>query len=377
MLNVTVYDLGQPQKSQSKLLPVFILDSNDNRPVFQKSLATFHLPENAFNGTLIFCLNASDADIEDNAKITYLMQTETRDFFVNISTGCICLASALDREKLDKYELHIIAKDNGEPALTAEAVINILVEDINDNAPIFGVQEFIFKVREDIPRGTVVAAIEATDIDIGPNGEIFFSIKEELAVEELFKIDKHTGVIRTLGYLDYEKRQVHNLIVSAIDRGSPSLTTDMPVVIEIIDVNENRFTPEFGDFVYTGKVKENLPSRSFVMNITAKDADINGPDSKISYSIRGGDGLGVFTVNDEGKLIKTSMHCKLCNKFIVYGLFSYKGVIRTLSHLDAETKSSYWLTLCAQDHAIIPLSSCVQVNKSLYFYFICNNNSEW
>uniref|UniRef100_A0A0A1WPP1 Fat-like cadherin-related tumor suppressor homolog n=1 Tax=Zeugodacus cucurbitae TaxID=28588 RepID=A0A0A1WPP1_ZEUCU len=337
VLNVTVYDLGQPQKSQSKFLPVFILDSNDNRPVFQKSLATFHLPENAFNGTLIFCLNASDADIEENAKITYLKQTETRDFFVNISTGCIYLANALDREKLDKYELHIIAKDNGEPALTAEAVINILVEDINDNAPIFGVQEFIFKVREDIPRGTVVAAIEATDIDIGPNGEIFFSIKEELATEELFKIDKHTGVIRTLGYLDYEKRQVHNLIVSAIDRGSPSLTTDMPVVIEIIDVNENRFAPEFGDFVYTGKVKENLPSRSFVMNITAKDADINGPDSKISYSIRGGDGLGVFTVNDE-------------------------GIIRTLSHLDAETKSSYWLTLCAQDHAIIPLSSCVQVN---------------
>jgi len=146
----------------------------------------------------------------------------------------------------------------------------------------------------------ILAIIEAVDEDIGPNAEIQFSLKEETQDEELFRIDKHTGAIRTQGYLDYENKQVHNLIVSAIDGGDPSLTSDMSIVIMIIDVNENRFAPEFDDFVYEGKVKENKPKGTFVMNVTARDMDTVDLNSKITYSITGGDGLGIFAVNDQG-----------------------------------------------------------------------------
>ncbi|XP_015050872.2 fat-like cadherin-related tumor suppressor homolog isoform X1 [Drosophila yakuba] len=336
VLNITVYDLGSPTKSTSKMLPITILDVNDNRPVIQKTLATFRLTESARIGTVVHCLHATDADSGINAQVTYALSVECSDFTVNATTGCIRLNKPLDREKQDIYALHITAKDGGNPVLSSEALVYVLVDDVNDNAPVFGVQEYIFKVREDLPRGTVLAVIEAVDEDIGPNAEIQFSLKEETQDKELFRIDKHTGAIRTQGYLDYENKQVHNLIVSAIDGGDPSLTSDMSIVIMIIDVNENRFAPEFDDFVYEGKIKENKPKGTFVMNVTARDMDTVDLNSKITYSITGGDGLGIFAVNDQGS-------------------------ITSLSQLDAETKNFYWLTLCAQDCAIVPLSNCAEV----------------
>jgi len=281
-------------------LPITILDVNDNRPVIQKTLATFRLTESARIGTVVHCLHATDADSGINAQVTYALSVECSDFTVNATTGCIRLNKPLDREKQDNYALHITAKDGGSPVLSSEALVYVLVDDVNDNAPVFGVQEYIFKVREDLPRGTVLAVIEAVDEDIGPNAEIQFSLKEETQDEELFRIDKHTGAIRTQGYLDYENKQVHNLIVSAIDGGDPSLTSDMSIVIMIIDVNENRFAPEFDDFVYEGKVKENNAEGTFVMNVTARDMDTVDLNSKITYSITGGDGLGIFAVNDQG-----------------------------------------------------------------------------
>lgn len=305
ILNITVCDLGQPTKSDSKLLPITITDANDNSPVFQKSLSTLRLTENGVTGSVIYCAHASDADLGINSEITYSLSVEYDEFTINKTTGCITLTQSLDREKQDKYELHIFAKDGGIPVLSAEAVLYILVDDVNDNAPIFGVNEYIFKVREDVPRGTVVAVIEAIDMDIGQNADILYSLNEDAQGEGLFSIGKTSGAIRTEGYLNYENLQVHNLVISAIDCGNPSLTSDIPIVIEIIDVNENRFSPEFDDFIFEGKIKENMPKGALVMNITARDLDGTDLNAKISYFITSGDGLGIFSVSDQGK----SFHC--------------------------------------------------------------------
>lgn len=300
VLNITVCDLGQPCKCDSKMLTVNILDVNDNPPLFQKTISLFHLSEDTAIGTLVYCVNASDADFGKNADIVYGIKSDTNNFSVNSTTGCIYVNSMLDREKQMDHELQIYAKDCGLPSLTAEASVTIVVDDVNDNAPVFGVQEIIFKIREDLPRGTVVAKIEANDFDSGVNGDILFSLKEDYTNITLFKIDKHSGIIRTQGYLDYETKQIFNLVVSAIDCGYPPLSSNMPVVIEVIDVNENRFAPEFDDFVYIATIKENVPKGTIVCNVTARDLDSKGPDSEISYFVRGGDGIGIFSVNDKG-----------------------------------------------------------------------------
>lgn len=72
------------------------------------------------------------------------------------------------------------------------------------------------------------------------------------------------------------------------------------LIVEVIDVNENRFAPQFEDFVLTGSLRENQNIGAHVMKVTAKDLDPPGPDSRVSYSTIRGDGLGLFTIDNEG-----------------------------------------------------------------------------
>lgn len=138
VLNVTVYDLGSPQKTASKVLPVVVLDENDNLPIFEKSLASFRVAENALNGTIIMRLNATDADLGENARITYSLITDTNDFRIDPETGVLFIASPLDRERQDLYELQVRAADNGpkndQPQLFSDALVRVIVEDVNDQA---------------------------------------------------------------------------------------------------------------------------------------------------------------------------------------------------------------------------------------------------
>lgn len=46
-------------------------------------------------------------------------------------------------------------------------------------------------------------------------------------------------------------------------------------------------------------------------------------------------------------------------------LLSPPGIIRTATQLDRETVSSYWLTVYAQDHGTVPMSSSVEVYISV------------
>lgn len=303
VLNVTIYDLGTPQKSTSKVLPVTILDQNDNAPVFKKSLASYRVTENALNGTVIIQFAATDADAGENARITYSLITDTADFRVDPVTGVLSISSPLDRERQELYELHVRATDNGgnreQPSLSSEALVRIIVDDINDNAPQFSLKDYVLRVREDVPQHTVVAIITASDLDSGPGGEVLYSLTEDS--DHSFRIDKLTGTIRTTKALDFEERQIHSLTVRAVDCGSPAISSETSVIVEIIDVNENRHAPQFDDFVLSGSVKENQPIGTHVMSVVARDADPPGPDSRLSYSIRGGDGLGIFAIDSEGK----------------------------------------------------------------------------
>lgn len=316
VLNVTVYDLGKPQKSVSKVLPVTVLDENDNAPKFEKSLASFRVTENALNGTIIFKLNATDTDLGDNAKVTYTLITDTKDFRVDAVTGVLTVSAPLDREKQETYELRVRATDGGGrndiPALYSDAIVRITIDDINDNPPVFSLNDYTVRIREDVPRGTVVAVVTASDLDTGPGGEISYSLSDDS--ESSFKIDRFSGTIRTTKFLDFEDRQVHSLIVKAVDRGQPQLSAETSVIVEVIDVNENKYAPQFDDFVLSGNVAENQPPGAHVMVVAAKDQDAPGPDSRITYSIRGGDGLGIFSIDNEGEF------------FFVYYIVTYVGL---------------------------------------------------
>ncbi|XP_034945358.1 fat-like cadherin-related tumor suppressor homolog isoform X2 [Chelonus insularis] len=340
-LNITVYDLGKPQKSTSKMLPITVLDVNDNAPKFEKPLASFKISENARNGTDVFRAYATDVDLGENARITYSLVTETKDFIVDPVTGVLSVFGKLDREKQEVYELKIRASDNGGhgteiPPLYSDALVRVTVDDINDNPPSFPLPSYSVKVREDVPLWCVVAILEANDPDEGSGGEIEYFFSDAMDSEGFFKVDQISGTVRTAKNLDFEQRQVHTLTIVAKDRGEPSLSSETMLIIEVVDVNENLHAPVFGDYILSASVSENQPVGTLVTTVHARDADPSEQDSKVSYSIRGGDGMGFFTIDDEGN-------------------------VRTKAVLDVESKNGYWLTVYAQDHGVVPLSSQLQL----------------
>ncbi|XP_039746236.1 fat-like cadherin-related tumor suppressor homolog [Pararge aegeria] len=334
-LNVTVFDLGRPPRAASRLLPVTVLDVNDNAPRFRSSLASLRVTENALNGTAIFRADATDRDGGDFGRVTYsLTGAGDGEFCVDRAGGAVAVCAPLDRERRAVYELTVLATDGG--GLRAEALVRVFVDDVNDNAPQFALPAYEAHVREDVPVGTVVAVLEAFDPDLGAGGVVAYSLPDQ-ADDAAFNVDATSGTVRTAKRLDFEERQVYGVTVRATDGGQPALWAEATLIVEVADVDENAHSPVFADWpALQARVPEDAPPGTRVLAAAATDADPPGRDSRLAYYVLGGSGLAHFSVDDE-------------------------GVVRTRTPLDRETTPHYWLTLCAQDQGLVPRHACVEV----------------
>lgn len=336
-LNITVYDLGIPQKSSSRLLDVKILDANDNSPQFLQDAYSVEISESTPVGTEIIQVDSTDKDQGDNGAVKYSILADTNQFAIDEETGVVTIKKPLDREVQPTYVLKIAARDQAvnEPQLVSTVLLKVILEDVNDNPPKFVPSNYRVKVREDLPVGTVIMWLEAHDPDVGPSSQVRYSLTDN--GDGNFEVDKISGAVRIMQNLDYEKRQVFNLTAKAKDKGKPtSLSSNCFIEVDVVDVNENLYRPWFPSFVDKGFIKEDAAIGTSVMKVTAQDED-KGRDGELRYSIRDGSGLGIFTIDEE------------------------TGVIRTLELLDHETTRHYWLTVYATDGGVVPLSTSVEV----------------
>ncbi|XP_076001621.1 protocadherin Fat 1a isoform X2 [Genypterus blacodes] len=336
-LNVTVYDLGIPQKSSSRLLDVKVSDANDNSPQFLQDSYSVEISENTAIGTEIIQVDSTDKDQGENGVIRYSILAGTDHFAINDETGVVIVTKHLDREAGPVYVLKIAARDQAvnEPQLVSTVLLKITLDDVNDNPPKFVPPNYRVRVREDLPVGTVIMWLEAHDPDIGPSSQVRYSLIDN--GDGNFEVDKLSGAVRILQNLDYETKQVYNLTAKAKDKGKPiSLSSTCFIEVDIVDVNENLHRPLFPSFVERGFIKEDALVGTSVMRVTAEDED-KGRDGEVQYSIRDGSGLGIFSIEED------------------------TGIIRTQELLDHETTPHYWLTVYAMDRGVVPLSSSVEV----------------
>ncbi|XP_051275376.1 protocadherin alpha-8-like [Dicentrarchus labrax] len=268
---------------------VEITDVNDHSPTFPEKEQIFDIAEHTLPGRRFQLHAARDPDAGINSIRTYTL-TPNEHFELDIRQSdedkipFLVLKKSLDREQKDRHTLLVTAVDGGKPPRSGTLNVSIIVLDSNDNRPMFTQEIYQIEIKENVPVGTSVFKMNATDPDEGTNSEIEYNLVKTLKkkVYDIFELDKLTGEISVKGPVDYEENDVYKLDVEASDKGQPPLTGECRVIIKIKDVNDN--PPEIEVTSLSNTVSEDSKPGTMISLISMKDKD-SGVNGKIISSI--------------------------------------------------------------------------------------------
>ncbi|KAK2909682.1 hypothetical protein Q8A73_007397 [Channa argus] len=265
---------------------IMVSDVNDHPPIFTHKVYTTQVTEDLEVNSEVLVVSATDGDEGENAVVTFSIVggDEDRKFFVDTDKlnrrGVIKLKKKVDFEKPQERTFNLTLKAEDADFFSL-AYCLIHVEDSNDHAPIFFPQFYESPaMSEDIPVGTIVAQVTASDLDSGQNGHFSYSISRDSDPYSQFLVDQ-SGWVVVADSLDREKISQHRIMVLATDAGTPPLTGTAIVVVSVLDVNDNG--PEF-EVPYKPVVWENtaapqavlMNETSFLVHATDRDTSSNG-----------------------------------------------------------------------------------------------------
>ncbi|XP_053936010.1 protocadherin alpha-C2-like isoform X4 [Cuculus canorus] len=342
-LVLTAVDGGDPPKSGTAQISVRVVDTNDNPPAFDRSTYTVSLLENAPLGTLVVKLNASDPDEGSNGDVIYSFSSYTPQkvrqlFSVDPHSGEVRVNGTLDYEEASSYEIYVQATDQGPVSMAGYCKVLVNIVDANDNVPEVVLTSLYSPVPEDARTGTVVALMSVTDQDSGLNKQVSLRIPPGLP----FTLNsfKNSYTLITQGKLDHEKAAAYNITVTATDSGSPPLSSQKVIHVEISDINDN--PPHFEEPEYSVYIPENNPIGALLCTIKATDPDV-AENAYVSYSLLDGE--------IEGLPVASYVSIK-----------SDSGEMYAVRSFDYETLREFQVVVQAQDAGAPPLSSTATVH---------------
>lgn len=281
-----------------------------------------------------------DLDVGINSLQSYQL-SDNPHFFLNVQQGPegtqlpeMVLQSPLDREKDASHYLVLTASDGGNPKHSGTLQIRVQVVDVNDNPPSFTQAEYHVSVPENIPLGTPLLKVNATDPDKGANGKVTYAFHNvDHSVVQKFQLDSYTGEIRNKEPLDFEEYKIYPMEIQAQD--GAGLMARAKVLVTVLDVNDN--APEVGITSVTTEVPENFPPGTIVALISVHDQDA-GNNGHATCSIPG---------NLPFKLEKL--------------VDNYYHLV-TERTLDREHSSGHNITITATDQGTPPLSTQAHIS---------------
>ncbi len=133
---------------------------------------------------------------------------------------------------------------------SSSGTVTIIIEDINDNDPVFSQPFYRRSVPENSKRGTPILTLSADDADKnrsltysldGSSSSVLSSRRNScrhfftgpLEMKELVHLDSLSGEMVVAGKIDRERHAWINLTARASDSGTPMRTSLVPVFIQV------------------------------------------------------------------------------------------------------------------------------------------------
>nr|XP_023649993.1 protocadherin alpha-7-like isoform X2 [Paramormyrops kingsleyae] len=270
---------------------VEILDINDHSPVFPENEKKLEIAETTLAGARFAVESALDPDAGNNGLRLYkLSQNDHFDLEVKNrgehKLPFLILKKPLDREQEPKLTLVLTAYDGGKPERSGFLNVTVTVIDTNDNAPVFEQQVYSVSLDENVPLGTFVVRVRATDLDDGENQEIKYTFDNSVRnkATDLFTLDSNTGEIRVKGLIDFEEKDTYEIDVQATDKGSVALSGHCSVIVKIKDANDN--APVIDVTPLSSHVPEDASPGTAIALISVSDLD-SGDNGEIVCQLTG------------------------------------------------------------------------------------------
>ncbi|XP_024946017.1 cadherin-23 isoform X2 [Cephus cinctus] len=301
---------------------VLIKDQNDNYPEFTESTYEVSIAENCAVGTTVAWVQALDEDSGNfgtrGVRYTNLGGSIAHALTLNPISGVITVKQTgpgFDRELVSRHYLTVEARDDLGKGNRNTAQLIVNVDDVNDNPPVFLQNKYEAVLWENQDHFESPLVVEAFDIDLNgtKNSEIVYALVSG-EFSKNFTIDPKRGTVTPLRPMDYEALPISQghketsvrplrLIVRARDMGSPSLSSDAPLIIYLKDVNDN--APAFERTLYKRSIPEDLSGGTTVLQVKAWDKDLSSPNNKLVYRIQDGAG-DKFVISPETGIISVA-----------------------------------------------------------------------
>jgi len=259
-----------------------------------------------------------------------------RYFTINHKSGKLLVSDRIDREAICEFSgtcfrnLEIVVEN---PLQTHNVEVEIL--DVNDNAPQFPRDEYQLEVSESAVTGSHYPIEGAQDADDGSNSVKLYRLSpnDHLALESIKPLSNSKHIKLTLKKpFDREHTSSHQLILLAVDGGTPQRTGTAKINIRVLDSNDN--VPAFDNSVYKVKLSENSPRGALVIRLNAADRDV-GSNGEVFYSFS----------NYTPERVRQ-----------MFSLDTDTGEIRVKNNIDYEETNTYEMYIQAMDRGPSPVA---------------------
>ncbi|XP_071377146.1 protocadherin alpha-3-like [Centroberyx affinis] len=347
-IDIRASDKGPAPLTTDKSVFIKIIDVNDNSPEIEVTSFSSTIPEDSRIGTTVALISVNDLDSGLNGKVMcflndnfpFTLTPSMQDRMYSVVTK-----ASLDREFQPQYDVTISCRDAGEPPMSSENTISVVVSDVNDNSPEFSLRPYTFYLTENNAAGSSIFSVSAFDRDENENALISYYILrgggENSKQTSFIDINPENGDVLALKSFDFETLKTFHFQVVATDSGTPPLSSNVTVNVFILDQNDNAPVILYpvsanGSAEGVEEIPRNVNAGHLVTKVRAYDADI-GYNGWLLFSLQ--------EVTDHS----------------LFGLDRYTGQIRTLRSFTETDEAEHKLVILVKDNGNVSLSATATV----------------